>query len=68
MTHQNDKTLTNELTEKGLKAIRDLLRVLINNVMRAERSKCLEDLLTWLDPCKRADSGTFNTLAVCLNH
>jgi putative transposase len=41
MTHQNDYTLTNELAEKGLEAIPELLRVLINNAMQAERSKFL---------------------------
>jgi putative transposase len=39
MTHQNDYTLTSELAEKGLEAVPELLRVLINNVMQAERSK-----------------------------
>ena len=39
MTHQNDYTLTNELAEKGLDAVPKLLRILINNVMQAERSK-----------------------------
>jgi putative transposase len=41
MTHQNDHPLTDELVEKGLEAIPDLLRVLINNAMQAERSKFL---------------------------
>jgi putative transposase len=41
MTHQNDYTLTSELVEKGLEAVPELLRVLINNVMQAERSKHL---------------------------
>ncbi len=42
MTHQNDYTLTNELAEKGLEAVPELLRVLINNAMQAERSKYLQ--------------------------
>jgi putative transposase len=42
MTHQNDYTFTRELAEKGLDAIPELLRVLINNVMQAERSKYLQ--------------------------
>lgn len=42
MTHQNDYTLMNELAEKGLEAVPELLRVLINNVMQAERSKYLQ--------------------------
>jgi putative transposase len=42
MTHQNDYTLTSELAEKGLEAAPELLRVLINNVMQAERSKYLQ--------------------------
>jgi transposase-like protein len=42
MTHQNDYTFTWELAEKGLEAIPELLRVLINNAMQAERSKYLQ--------------------------
>jgi putative transposase len=42
MTHQNDYTLTSALAEKGLDAIPELLRVLINNAMQAERSKYLQ--------------------------
>jgi putative transposase len=42
MTHQNDYTLTSELAEKGLDAIPELLRVLINNAMQAERAKYLQ--------------------------
>jgi transposase-like protein len=42
MTHQNDYTLPGELAEKGLEAVPELLRVLINNVMQAERSKYLQ--------------------------
>ena len=42
MTHQNDYTLTSDLAEKGLDAVPELLRVLINNVMQAERSKYLQ--------------------------
>jgi putative transposase len=39
MTHQNDYTLTSALAEKGLEAVPELLRVLINNAMQAERAK-----------------------------
>ena len=42
MTHQNDYTLASELAEKGLEAVPELLRVLINNVMQVERSKYLQ--------------------------
>jgi putative transposase len=42
MTHQNDYTLKNLLAEKGLEAVPELLRVLINNAMQAERSKYLQ--------------------------
>jgi putative transposase len=42
MTHQNDYTLTNELANKGLEAVPELLRVLINNAMQAERSRYLQ--------------------------
>jgi putative transposase len=42
MTHQNDYTLPRELAEKGLDAVPELLRVLINNVMQVERSKYLQ--------------------------
>jgi putative transposase len=42
MTHQDDYTFTKEFAEKGLEAIPEMLRVLINNVMQAERSKYLQ--------------------------
>ncbi len=42
MTHQNDYTLTSALAEKGLEAVPELLRVLINNAMQAERTKYLQ--------------------------
>jgi len=42
MTHRNDYTFTRELAEKGLEAVPELLRVLINNAMQAERSKYLQ--------------------------
>ena len=41
MTHQNNYTFTEELAEKGLEAIPELMRVLINNAMQVERSKYL---------------------------
>jgi len=42
MTHQNDYTFTRELAEKGLEAVSELLRVLINNAMQAEMSHYLQ--------------------------
>jgi transposase-like protein len=42
MTHQNDYTFTEELAEKGLEAVPELLRVLINNAMQVERSRYLQ--------------------------
>ena len=42
MTHQDDYTFTKELAEKGLEAIPEMLRVLINNIMQAERSNYLQ--------------------------
>ena len=42
MTHQNDYPLTSELGEKGIEAVPELIRVLINNVTQAERSKYLQ--------------------------
>jgi putative transposase len=42
MTHQNDYTFTRELAEKGWDAIPELLRVLINSAMQAERSNYLQ--------------------------
>lgn len=42
MTHRNNYTLASELAEKGLEAVPELLRVLINNVMQVERSKYLQ--------------------------
>lgn len=42
MTHQNDYTFADEIVEKGLAAIPELMRVLINNAMQIERSKYLQ--------------------------
>jgi putative transposase len=42
MTHQNDYTFAEEIAEKGLDAIPELMRVLINNAMQVERSKYLQ--------------------------
>jgi len=39
MTHQNDYTFVNEIAEKGLDAIPELMQVLINNTTQVERSK-----------------------------
>jgi transposase-like protein len=41
MTHQSDYTLPSELAEKGLEAVPELLRILINQAMQAERAKFL---------------------------
>jgi putative transposase len=42
MTHQNDYTFADELAEKGLEAVPEMMRVLINNAMQVERSKYLQ--------------------------
>jgi len=42
MTHQEDYTVTSDLAEKGLEAVPELMRILINNVMQVERSKYLQ--------------------------
>ena len=42
MTHQNDYTFAEEIAERGLEAIPELMRVLINNAMQVERSKYLQ--------------------------
>jgi putative transposase len=41
MTHQNNYTLPSNVAEKGLEGVPELLRLLINQVMQAERSKHL---------------------------
>jgi transposase-like protein len=42
MTHQNDYTFADDFAKKGLNAIPELMRVLINNAMQVERSKYLQ--------------------------
>jgi putative transposase len=42
MTHQNDYTFPPELLEQGLDGIPELLRIIINHTMQAERSKYLQ--------------------------
>ena len=42
MTHQNNYKPTNELVEKGLEAVPELIRVLLNNAMQVERTKYLQ--------------------------
>ena len=42
MTHQNDYTFSEDLVSKGLEAIPELMRVLINQAMQVERSKYLQ--------------------------
>jgi transposase-like protein len=41
MTHQNDYTLSQDLAEKGMESVPELLRVLINQAMQAERARYL---------------------------
>ena len=41
MTHQNDYTFSQEFATKGLDAVPELLKVLINQAMQAERAKYL---------------------------
>jgi transposase-like protein len=42
MTRQTDYTFAEELSEKGLEAVPEMMRVLINQAMQAERSKYLQ--------------------------
>ena len=42
MTRQNNYTFAEDLAEKGLDAVPEMMRVLINNSMQEERSKCLQ--------------------------
>ena len=42
MTHQIDYTFAEELAEKGLEALPEMMRILINQAMQAERSKYLQ--------------------------
>jgi putative transposase len=42
MTHQDDYILTNEMIEQGLETAPELMRILLNNAMRIERSKYLQ--------------------------
>ena len=42
MTHQNNYTVISELAEKGLEAVPELMQVLINSIMQAERAKYLQ--------------------------
>ena len=42
MTHQNDYTFSEDLTERGLEAVPEMMRVLINQAMQVERSKYLQ--------------------------
>jgi transposase-like protein len=41
MTHQNDYTFSEDLVERGLEAVPEMMRVLINQAMQVERSKYL---------------------------
>ena len=42
MTHQNNYTFAEEIEEKGLEAIPEMMRVLINNAMQVERSRYMQ--------------------------
>jgi len=42
MTHQNDYTSAQELMEKGLEAVPELMRVLTNHIMQVERARYLQ--------------------------
>ena len=42
MTHQNDYTFAEDITERGLEAVPEMMRVLINQAMQVERSKYLQ--------------------------
>jgi len=42
MTHQNDYTFAEDIAKKGLEAIPEMMRVLINQAMQVERSKYLQ--------------------------
>jgi len=42
MTHQNNYTFVDEIAEKGLDAIPELMQVLINNTTQVERSIYLQ--------------------------
>lgn len=42
MTHPNDYTVTSELAEKGIEAVPELMRIMINSIMQAERAKYLQ--------------------------
>mgnify|MGYP001767441385 CR=1 FL=1 len=42
MTHQNNYTVVEELAEKGLEAVPEMMRILINQAMQVERSKYLQ--------------------------
>lgn len=42
MTHQNDYTFSEDLAAKGLEAIPELMRVIINNAIQVEGSKYLQ--------------------------
>jgi putative transposase len=39
MAHQEDYKLTNEIIAKGMEAVPELMRILINNAMQVERTK-----------------------------
>ena len=42
MTHQNDYTFLEDIAEKGLEAVPEMMRVLINQAMQAERSRYMQ--------------------------
>jgi hypothetical protein len=42
MTHQNNYTYSEDLVEKGLEAVPEMMRVLINQAMQVELSQYLQ--------------------------
>ena len=42
MTHQNDYIIAEDIAEKGLEAVPEIMRVLINQAMQVEGSKYLQ--------------------------
>jgi hypothetical protein len=42
MTHQSNYTFSEDLIEKGLEAVPEMMRVLINQAMQVERTKYLQ--------------------------
>ena len=64
MTHQDDYTVINDLAEKGLEAVTELMRILINNVMRELHA------LGWSQPYlwRSARSGRSENIIALASH